>query len=64
MANERQYTNEYESNSKRGFSEKVRKLEKEGFGGRVSPTGYTDCMMGMDDLDKIRRVKLNNTIND
>jgi hypothetical protein len=50
------------SDTKKGFEAKVRKLEKEGFG-RVSATGYTDTLMGVDDLDRVRRVKLNKDIN-
>lgn len=61
MAYDKQYANR--SDTKKGFEAKVRKLEKEGFGGRVSPTGYTDTLMGMDDLDRVRRVKLNKDIN-
>jgi len=61
MAFDEEYANR--SDTKKGFEAKVRKLEKEGFGGRISPTGYTDTLMGMDDVDRIRRVKLNNKIN-
>ncbi len=49
--------------SRQGFSDKARKMEKEGFGGRVSATGYTDTLVGMDDIDKLRRIKLNKQVN-
>lgn len=49
--------------SRQGFSSTARQMEKEGFGGRVSPTGYTDTLVGMDDIDKLRRIKLNKQVN-
>lgn len=45
--------------SRKTFSENARTMERESYGGRVSPTGYTDAMLGMDDIDKLRRIKLN-----
>ncbi len=59
------FDTEYEnrSDTKKGFEAKVRKLEKEAFGARVSATGYTDTLMGMDDLNRIRAIKLNNKVN-
>lgn len=62
MAEKKEYNNR--ADSRKDFSEKAKRIESEGFGGRVSPTGYTDCMLGMDDLDKLRRVKLNHQVND
>lgn len=62
MSFDRDYANR--SDTKKGFEAKARKLEKEGFGGRVSPTGYTDTLFGMDDIDRMRCIKLNRQIND
>lgn len=60
------YDKEYarRSDTQQGFKDKARKLEKESFDGRVSPTGYTDTLMGMDDMDRIRKTKLNKLVND
>lgn len=54
---------EYSSSNRDGFKEKGRRMERGAFGTRISPTGYTDAMLGMDDVDRLRRVKLNNKIN-
>lgn len=62
MSFDKDYANR--SDTKSGFEAKARKSEKEAFGDRVSPTGYTDTLFGMDDLDRLRRVKLNKKVND
>jgi hypothetical protein len=53
----------YKSSNRDGFNSKAKQMEREGFGTRVSPTGYTDAMLGMDDVDRLRRVKLDNKVN-
>lgn len=59
------YDEEYRkrSDTLKGFEEKARKVKKEGFGGRISPTGYTDTLVGMDDIDRMRRIKFNKEVN-
>ena len=53
------------SDTKAGFKEKARKIENYAFKPDVSRgTGYAldNCKMGMDDIDKLRRMKLNKQV--
>jgi hypothetical protein len=53
----------YSSSNKDGFNAKVGRIEKNAFGNRISATGYTEDLIGMDDVDRLRKIKLNNQIN-
>ncbi len=54
----------FKSDMKSGFEDKARAMEREGFGGRISPTGYSETLVGMDDIDRLRRIKFNRQVND
>lgn len=55
--------NEQSSDNKKEFKAKISRMEKEGYYEGRSETGYSDTLVGMDDIDKIRRIKLNKRIN-
>lgn len=56
MAFDEQYKNR--SDTKNGFNAKLKRIENEGFAGDRSPTGYGQSILGMDDIDRLRRQKL------
>ena len=58
MAFDKEYANR--SDTKAGFNAKLKRVESEGFAGYRTPTGYGKSILGMDDVDRIRRQKLKN----
>lgn len=57
MAFDSEYKNR--SDTKAGFNAKLKRIENEGFAENRSPTGYGKSKLGMDDIDRLRRQKLN-----
>lgn len=61
MSFDKDYANR--SDTKKGFEDKIKRQQDESFGGRTSRTGYTDTLIGMDDLNRVRRVRTDKKIN-